>query len=132
VRDAAAAALSQFRHWEASPEVQPVLPKVKDALEHADYWVRNSAQKLFEQMKLDPEQLPGTSGGAPAPADDSHPAFQTLADLLFDQDRDLRLVAVEAFRHLHERNALPLLSGMIQDSDRNVQLAARRALTAME
>jgi HEAT repeat protein len=67
-----------------------------------------------------------------ADAGPPHPAFPALMDLLVDPDRDLRLAAIAAFQQLHERNALALLQTAVKDPDRNVQIAARHALTALE
>jgi HEAT repeat protein len=129
VRNAAAAALRTVdRNWENNPSIRLVLPKIKAGLQHYEYWVRHSAVKLFAQLKLDPEAVtntPDTPGKESAPP---HAAFQVLADMMFDHDRDLRLAAVEAFRHLHETNALPLLGAAVHDADHNVQQAARQAL----
>jgi len=61
-------------------------------------------------------------------ANPPHAAFGILSDLMYDHDRDVRLAAIEAFRHLQEVNALPLLDAALHDVDENVQLAARQAL----
>ena len=132
VRNAAAAALRMVdRNWDKNSSIRLVLPKVKAALNHPEYWVRHSATRLFAQLKIDPETV--TDGPEIViSTEPAHPAFAMLSDLLFDQDRDLRLAAVAAFRQLHERNALPLLGAAVHDADRNVQLAARQALTVLE
>jgi HEAT repeat protein len=129
VRTAAAAALKSVdANWEKNPSVRLVLPKLKAALENPEYWVRHSATKLFVQLKIAPDAITDAAASPPGDASPPHPAFAILADLMFDHDRDLRLAAVEAFRHLHEVNALPLLGTAIHDLDQNVQRAAQQAL----
>ena len=135
VRAAATGALPLVdRQWTQNPSVRLVLPQVKDALSHSEYWVRHSATRLFAQLQVDPETVKAAPAPAAAPLaeEPAHPAFGVLADMLFDHDRDLRLAAVEAFRHLLDRNALVLLAPAMQDSDRNVQLAVRRTMAALE
>jgi HEAT repeat protein len=136
LRTAASLALRKIdRNWEKSPAIRQVLPKLKQALAHGEYWVQHSASQLFAKLKVDPETVAedgSVAAAKPADAGPVHPAFPALADLLFDHDRDLRLAAVEAFRQLHERNAVPLLVTAAQDLDYNVQLAARHALAALE
>lgn len=132
-RSAAALALRKIdRHWDKNPAIRPALPKVKQALAHGEYWVQHSASQLFAKLKVDPETITDDVPLAPENSGPTHPAFAVLADMLFDPDRDLRLAAVEAFRQLHERNAVPLLVTAAQDMDRNVQLAARQALVVLE
>lgn len=129
VRSAAAAALGTVDpHWEKNPALRLILPKLKTALDHHEYWVRHSAVKLFARLKVDPatvNEIPETPAPSPVP---THPAFSVLADLMFDHDRDLRLAAVEAFGHLHDPNALPLVNAALHDADANVQRAARQAI----
>jgi HEAT repeat protein len=129
VRAAAAAALKSVDpSWEKNPSVRLVLPKLKAALENPEYWVRHSATKLFAQLKIAPDAITDAAAQLPGDASPPHPAFSVLADLMFDHDRDLRLAAVEAFRHLHEINAVPLLGAAVHDLDQNVQQAAQHAL----
>jgi HEAT repeat protein len=135
LRAAAAAALrSIHRQWEKDESVAQVLPQIKAALDHNDYWVKHSAVKLFEQLGIDPNSIGTESGSVPdsteaAPVE--HPAFSILADLLFDLDRDLRLAAAEALGRLREKNAQPILAAAIHDEDNFVQAAAQAALAAL-
>jgi len=128
VRAAAAAILKILDpNWEKHPSVRLALPKIKVALEHNEYWVRHSALKLFTQLQVNPEHVTEKQvpvKGAVLP----HAAFPILADLMYDPDRDLRLAAVEAFRHLLEINAIPLIDAALHDADENVRRAARQAL----
>jgi len=70
VRTAAASALLKVDpHWEQSEGARLTLPEIRTALNHRDYWVRNSATKLLEQIKADPKQMPpGSPAIAPASA----------------------------------------------------------------
>ena len=55
VRNAAVNALQNVdRHWEKTEGVRQALPEIKAALNHRDYWIRNCAAKLLEQLKVDP------------------------------------------------------------------------------
>jgi HEAT repeat protein len=133
VRAAAAAALKSVDpNWEKNPSVRLALPKLKAALDNPEYWVRHSATKLFAQLKIAPDSITDAPAALSSDANPPHPAFSVLADLMFDHDRDLRLAAVEAFRHLHDVNALPLLSAAIHDLDQNVQHAAQQALADIQ
>ncbi len=133
IRTAASVALRRIdRKWDQDPCIPSVLPQIKAALDHHDYWVKHSALKLFEQLGIDPETvaLEPEAGATPA-AVAEHPAFAILADLLFDFDRDLRLAAAEAFGRVREKGAQPMLAAAVHDEDRQVQRAALAALTAI-
>jgi HEAT repeat protein len=58
-------------------------------------------------------------------------AFDILADMLGDRDRDLRLAAAEAFSRLNEKRAIAVLANVIHDSDAFVRHAAESALTTL-
>ena len=63
VRNAATAALQKLdRNWAQQEGIRQVVPKIINALKHPDYWVRYSAGKLLELLKVDPNHL------SPAPA----------------------------------------------------------------
>jgi HEAT repeat protein len=136
VRSAATATLQKLdRHWEQNEGISAVVPKIVKALDHQDYWVRYSAGKLLELLKIDPKQLPAE----PAPVEPEkppekipvHPALNALADLLFDRDRDLRLAAATALGQLREKSAGELLAAAARDSDFAVRQAAQAALAAL-
>ena len=135
VRSAATVSLQQVcRNWEQSEALREVLPEIKNALNHSEYWVRHSAIKLFEQLKLDPETVEFTPPPLPpaaSPAERMQAAFPILADLLFDRDRDLRLAAAEAFGHLRDQRAAAILGAAVNDTDHAVQTAAKQALAAL-
>jgi HEAT repeat protein len=104
-------------------------------LKHPNYWVRHSAAKLVELLKIDPNQLPEPAlaaapeqaGAYPLP----HPAVAVLADLLFDRDRDLRLAAANAFGRLRDKSAVSLLTAALRDADSSVREAAHAALAGL-
>jgi len=135
VRNAAAVALHQVcRKWEQSDALREVLPEIKKALNHSEYWVRHSATKLFEHLKIDaatvdPAPLP--SPRAASANDCANAVFPILADLLFDRDRDLRLAAATAFGQLREKKAAALLAAAANDTDPAVQAAAKQSLAAL-
>jgi HEAT repeat protein len=58
-------------------------------------------------------------------------AFDILAELLGDHDRDLRLAAVEALGQLRDKRAAALLAPVIRDSDTFVRQAAERVQAAL-
>jgi HEAT repeat protein len=135
VRSAAAAALHKLdRHWAQQEDVRQVEPKIINALKHPDYWVRHSAGKLLELLKVDPDRLPSAPAAAPekmtreAPP---HPAASALADLLFDRDRDLRLAAAAALGRLRDKSAGSVLTAALRDTDSSVRQAAQAALAAL-
>jgi HEAT repeat protein len=134
VRSAAAVSLRQVnRQWDQSEEVQEVLPQLKAALNHQEYWVRHSAIKIFEQLKIDPQTVDAT----PRPPKQSpqqpaqSPIFPILADMLFDRDRDLRLAAAVAFLQVRDKNAESILAAAALDTDPAVQAAAKQARAAL-
>ncbi len=135
VRSAAAVSLRQVnRQWDQSEEVREVLPKVKAALHHPEYWVRHSAIKLFEQLKIDPATVEVTS---PPPRESAQvnpqsAIFAILSDLLFDRDRDLRLAAAITFGQVQDKNAESILNAAVLDTDPSVQAAAQQALAQLK
>jgi HEAT repeat protein len=133
LRSSAAAALRQIdRQWEKHESIKQILPKIKEALDHHDYWVKHSAVKLFEQLAIDPSTIGAESEAEQAPVGEpEHPAFSILADLLFDFDRDLRLAAAEALGRLREKSAKPILAAAVHDEDLFVQHAAQMALVTL-
>lgn len=135
VRNLASAALRTLdRHWEDSEAARATLPKIKNGLRHPDYWVRHSATKLLEQMRIDvnsfkDEAAPGSAIlTVEAPP---HPAAAILTDLLFDRDGAFRLAAAEALGKLRERSAKSVLAAAMRDSDVSVRTAAQAALAAI-
>ena len=93
VRNAAANALQNVdRHWMKAGGVLQALPEIKAALNHRDYWIRNSAVKLLEQLNVDPnavESVPGATS-PPLPVRDLPAAdLPVPAHLLVTPDRDL-------------------------------------------
>ena len=133
LRAAATASLRLIdRQWEKDESIKQVLPKMKEALDHHDYWVKHSAVKLFEQLAIDPTSIGTEMELEQAPAAvPEHPAFSILADLLFDSDRDLRLAAAEALGRLREKGAQPILAAAVHDEDHFVQHAAQMALVTL-
>jgi len=135
LRVSATASLRRIdRKWEKDESIQLILPQLKAALDHQDYWVKHSAVKLFQQLGIDPDSVGVETDSVPettVEAAPEHPAFSILADLLFDLDRDLRLAAADAFGRLRDRNAQPILAAAVHDEDRFVQQAAQAALAAL-
>jgi HEAT repeat protein len=97
VRAAAANSLQNVdRHWKQAEGVRQALPEIRAALKHRDYWIRNSAAKLLEQLNVDSNGAdPVTSAMSPPPSVRELPAaaLPIPADLLIDSDRDLRPAA---------------------------------------
>jgi len=136
VRAAAAAALGKLdRHWEQNAGVRQHTPKIVRALKHPNYWVRHSAAKLLELLKIDPDHLPEPAAVAPPEKASAHalphPAVAVLADLLFDRDRDLRLAAAHAFGRLRDKSSVSLLTAALRDADASVREAAQTALAGL-
>jgi HEAT repeat protein len=136
VRNAATATLRKLdRRWERNEAVRQVVPKIINALKHPDYWVRYSAGKLLELLKIDPHQMPAEMPSVmpekPAEEIPPHPAVAVLADMLFDRDRDLRLAAAGALGQLREKSAASILSAAMRDSDYAVRQAVQTALAAL-
>jgi HEAT repeat protein len=138
VRNAAANAMRLISpHWEQSDAVREALPEIKAALEHHEYWVRHSALKLFEQLRIDPETIGDQPSAESAPESleqpelSAHPALFILTDLLCDADRDLRLASAEALGRLREKKAAEILAAAASDDDEFVRQAAQNALAAL-
>jgi HEAT repeat protein len=131
VRHAAANSLQGIDlRWEKSAAAREVVPELKAALEHHEYWVRHSAGKVLERLNVDigAENEPATSESEDEPASLSQAVFTILADLIRDRDRDLRLAAAQALEHLQTESAQPLLATATEDGDPFVQQIVRRAL----
>jgi HEAT repeat protein len=86
-------------NWERSDAARAVLPAIQLALGHPDYWVRYNARLLLDKLKLDGGQL---------------------IEVLPEPEMASEIVPP----HL----ALPLLTDLLFDRDRDVRLAAAEAL----
>ena len=97
IRNAAANSLQNVdRHWKNAEGVRQALPEIKAALNHSDYWIRNSAAKLLEQLNVDPNAMEPVPPAAlpPPPARDLPAAALPIpADLPINSDRDMRPAA---------------------------------------
>jgi HEAT repeat protein len=144
VRSLASATLLKLdRHWEKNEDIRRIVPKIIAATKHQDYWVRFSADKVLERLKIDPKNLPVEAPAvpaekAPAKAPEKkvevvppHPAIPALADMLFDRDRDMRLAAANALGQLRDHSTSSLLSAAVRDADVAVREAAQTALAAL-
>jgi HEAT repeat protein len=136
VRAAAANTLHRLdAHWEKSEGINQVAPIILKAMNHQDYWVSHSAAKLIELLKIDPNHPPAETPAVPQKKPTleipAHPAFEILADMLGDRDRDFRLAAAVALRGLREKRAGSLLAAAAQDVDEAVRQAAQSALAAL-
>ena len=85
-------------NWERSDAARAVLPAIQLALSHPDYWVRYNARLLLDKLKLDGGQLV-----------ESSPEPEAIGEM--------------APPHL----ALPLLTDLLFDRDRDIRLAAAEA-----
>jgi HEAT repeat protein len=148
VRNAAHNSLKELDpHWEKSEAARSALPQIQAARKHREYWISHSAARLLEQIQAGgssagPETLqaaapvrPPVLAPEPAPpmeipASLPTAAFDILADLLGDRDRDLRLAAAQAFSQLRDKRATTMLATAVHDADESVRLAAERALMA--
>ena len=135
VRNAATVALQKLdRHWAQQDDIHQVVPKITKALKHPDYWVRYSAGKLLELLKIDPDSLSQAPVAVPekmAMKPPPHPAAGILADLMFDRDRDLRLAAAAAMGRLRDKNTGSVLTAALRDTDAAVRQAVQEALAAL-
>jgi HEAT repeat protein len=136
VRSVATATLQKLdRNWDQNEDLRQLVPKIVHHLKHQDYWVRYSAGKLLERLKIDPAHLPEAvvpaASRQPVEEAPPHPAVGVLADLLFDRDRDLRLAAAAAFARLQDKSAGSILSAALRDADFSVREAAQKALVAL-
>ena len=144
VRNAAHNSLAEIDpHWEKSEAARSALPQIQAARKHREYWISHSAARVLEQIQPDAAGMetpdePVTPSAPPAeiispamPAIQAAAAFDILAELLGDRDRDLRLAAAEAFSRLHERRAIPILATAVHDADAFVRQAAERAMMAL-
>ena len=136
VRSAATATLQKLdRHWEQNEDIRQVVPKIINALKHPDYWVRYSASKLLELLKIDSNNFsaehPAAALEPAVAATPPHPAVEVLADMLFDRDRDFRLAAADALGRVREKSAGALLAAALRDADFAVRQAAQTALAAL-
>jgi HEAT repeat protein len=147
VRNAAHNSLADIDpYWEKTEAARGVLPQIQAARKNREYWISHSAALLLEMIPADGtghgvENRP-TPAPVPVPAFEPAPpveipttlpaaAFDILADLLGDRDRDLRLAAAEAFNRLHEKRATSILATAVHDPDAFVRQAAEQALMAM-
>jgi HEAT repeat protein len=145
VRNAAHNSLAEIDpHWEKTDAARSALPQIQAARKHREYWISHSAAQLLAQIQSDVPAKTDVPAGAvtipvaPPPEIISRAmpinpaaAFDILAELLGDRDRDLRLAAAEAFSQLREKRATALLATAIHDDDAFVRQAAEQALIAL-
>jgi HEAT repeat protein len=132
VRNAAANSLKGCDpHWEKRPEARQVVPKLKEALEHKEYWVRHSAGKVLERLNVNVDGPEASDSTEEETNGLAQTIFVILGDLIHDRDRDLRLAAATALEHLQAKTARPLLVTATDDSDPYVQQIVQRALAKL-
>ncbi|MGH7977036.1 MAG: HEAT repeat domain-containing protein, partial [Limisphaerales bacterium] len=134
VRSTAANSLQEIdRHWEKNAAAREVVPKLKAALEHNEYWVRHSANKVLERMNIATNGDIGKESNSDedGSADLPQAIFVILKDLIRDHDRDFRLAAAEALERLQAKSARPLLVTAETDGDLFVRQTVQRALAAL-
>jgi HEAT repeat protein len=136
VRDAAQNSLNKIDpHWQKTEAARSALPQIQAARKHREYWISHSAARLLEQIpddgtgaggetRLDAEFISPAETPATLPA----AAFDILAELLGDRDRDLRLAAVETFNRLRDKRATAILANAVNDADALVRQSAEQAL----
>jgi HEAT repeat protein len=88
------------KDWERSAQARDALPEIQAALNHPDYWVRYSARLLLEELKIDVSSL-----------------VEELKTSVADETET-------APPHM----ALPFLTDLLFDRDRDLRLAAAEAL----
>jgi HEAT repeat protein/CheY-like chemotaxis protein len=119
VRNAAANSLQNVdRHWQKAEGVRQALPEIKAALNHRDYWIRNSAAKLLEQLQVDPNAVePAPSGALPPPPVRDLPvaARSGPADLPCHPDRDLQPAASLNHENMNDPKQHQIL--LVDDED---------------
>jgi len=130
VRDAAQNSLNEIDpHWQKSDAARSALPQIRAAVKHREYWISHSAARLLEQIPTDGTEAESHSA---SPEEFISPAaFDILANLLGDRDRDLRLAAAAAFNRTHEKRAAAILAAAVHDSDPFVRQTVERALVAL-
>jgi HEAT repeat protein len=132
VRHAAANSLQEIDpHWEKNTATREVVPKLKAALEHHEYWVRHNAGKVLKRLNVDIDAEEETASSEGQPASLPQAVFVILADLIHDRDRDLRLAAAQALEQLQAKSAQTLLATAEADGDPFVQQIVRRALATL-
>ncbi len=117
--------------WERSEAARRALPKLKAALGHSEYWVRQAAAQAIRRI-TEVEPIQPVLGGLAAPEDYSRrAATETFLEILADEDRDFRQAAVEALGRIGDQRVMEALVQSMQDPDQGVCIAAARALDSL-
>jgi HEAT repeat protein len=122
VRRMAEGALLQIdRNWDQTPATRRAMPELTAALESQEYWVRHSASKVLERLKLaQPEEKPKAAAmpaPEPAPLVAPLPAGKVPA----------ASAGINATGPQRDATLL-ILTGMLQDPNPYLRLAATEAL----
>jgi len=129
VRTCAAVALRDIElNWDKLPEARDALPKLREALNDREYWVRQAAREAIQRIE-NAEDSPLERVGS---VDEKMgAALNILASLVVHTQRDLRQAAVEALGRFGNPQLAHLLQPRLQDDDPWVRQAVAEALQKM-
>lgn len=138
VRQRATAALTALdKTWWQTDAARAAAPQLQAALQHNDYWVRQSAADILARLThTQTAELRGLSPTLPTLAAPLHfrrqAAVDTLTTLLWDFDPELRIAAAGALAAIGQTSALPALVYASKETHPGVQAAAAKAVMALK
>jgi HEAT repeat protein len=129
VRQATAAALGRIDpDWQRSEEAKHAIPRLEAAMQHRDYWVRHAASAALNKFRESTEVEASLRQGHDQVVFRRQATIRTLLEALEDDDRDLRLAAVETLGRMQESAAAGPLRARLEDADQWVRAGAEAAL----
>jgi HEAT repeat protein len=133
VRQATAAALRRIDpDWARSPEARRAIPRLEASLQHRDYWVRHAAAAALSGLRAADEVETSLRQGHDRVLFRRQAVLETLLSALEDEDRDLRLAAVEALGRMGESDAAGRLRPLLDDPDPWIRSSVRTTLQSFE
>lgn len=129
VRQATSAALRRIDpDWQRSEEAKHAIPRLEAGMQHRDYWVRHAASAALNKFRETAEVEASLRQGHDQAVFRRQAVIRTLLQVLDDEDRDLRLAAVETLGRMQESAAAGPLRARLEDADQWVRAGAEAAL----
>jgi HEAT repeat protein len=119
-------------NWHENAAAQEIIPKLRSALKHPEYWVRQSAAEVLSKIGTGRTGETRHFAVSDAARHRRQAAATIFIEVLQDADPDMRQAAAEALGRMGDPAAKAALDAAQQDQDAGVRKAACAALAALE
>jgi HEAT repeat protein len=137
VRQAAESALGKLnKNWQKSEEAMRAVPTLQVAAEDKEQWIRQLAAAVLKRIVGElPRQEEIVREETVLPVVETYrtrrAVHETLASMLVDADRDLRVAAIAGLMETEGGTSTPKLVTALRDNDHWVRSAAARSLEVL-